>query len=520
MPITLSPECPQSNFRAFFQSHSAIALLIEAGSGSILCANDAACAYYGYDAATLEGLKISDINVLSKEEIALKMKEAADGEKRYFTFRHKKSNGEIKDVEVYSSSVNIGDKAVLLSIIHDITERVEAENKLNALNAQLSKTVTEQTKNLTELEIKFQSVFEYSGIGILLLDRGGFIVDSNPAYCTMIDSKKDLIVGKKLQDYFGETDTHLKVEEALYAGFDFVQFEKKLLSKDGEITVNITLSPVKRAENEIEYILCIVENISYKKSLEKKQEEQEIMLIQQSKMAAMGEMIGAIAHQWRQPLNALAIIVQDFKSAYDYGDLNRDYVENSVKKGMSQISFMSKTIDSFRNFFKPSKEIENFCVYDAVIAVCSLVDAGFRHGNIEITIEFLKEAEKAVMMGYKNEFKQAVLNILSNAKDAISQHSQGGGRIRISGELLDGGALSLKFEDSGGGMEQSVLNRVFEPYFTTKEPGKGTGIGLYMTKTILEDHMSCKISASNSKSGAVFEILCPKNVLANGGDGV
>jgi len=484
------------DFYSAFKSHGATMLLLNQKDGSIVDVSDGACRYYGYEKDKITNMNISDISVAPVG----KMK----NETGSINQKHKKSNGEIRDVEVSSGALMTCKGEFLLWVVHDITE-------LNESNKNLSNALKEQTKNITELGIKFQSVFEYSGIGILLIDRNGFIVDVNPAFCTMMDGSKNEILGKKLQNFFGDADTNQKVEEVIYTEFDFVQFEKTIVSKGGLIPVNITLSPVRRDLKNVEYILCIVENISYKKRLEKKQQEQEIMLIQQSKMAAMGEMIGAIAHQWRQPLNALAIIVQDFKSAYDFGELDGDYIDLSVKKGMSQIAFMSKTIDSFRNFFKPDREAESFLVYEAMESVCSLIGVGFNHNNVALSVEFTQEAKEARVEGYKNEFKQAALNILTNAKDAILQR-QNDGWIKVGGYIKDEHILFVTFEDNGGGMEEGVIGRVFEPYFTTKEPGKGTGIGLYMTKMIVEDHMGCTLSVSNTQNGALFTMECRANV--------
>lgn len=479
------------DFYSLFKSHNAVMLLVDQNDGSIVDANNGACEYYGYKEGEITNLNISDISTPSYAN---------------FIFKHRKSNGEIRDVEVLSNIVNTIDKNLSLLIVHDITDSIKANEEFKKINQKLSDTLKKQSENVIELEIKFQSVFEYSGIGILLLDRDGFIIEVNPAYCTMINSTKKDILGKKLQLFFGDIDTKQKIEEIIYTEFDFVQFEKTITSIDGLIPVNITLSPIKKDLKCVEYILCIIENISYKKKLEKKQQEQEIMLIQQSKMAAMGEMIGAIAHQWRQPLNALAIIVQDFKSAYDFGELDEDYIDISVKKGMSQIAFMSKTIDSFRNFFKPDKELESFLPYEAMLQVCSLIGVGFSHNKITIDMDFTKEAKNTYIDGYKNEFKQAALNIFTNAKDAILQRKEEGW-IKVSGNVEDT-KLFITFEDNGGGIEESALGRVFEPYFTTKEQGKGTGIGLYMTKMIIVDHMGCALLASNTNNGALFEIHC------------
>ncbi|MBF0501421.1 MAG: PAS domain-containing sensor histidine kinase [Candidatus Riflebacteria bacterium] len=249
--------------------------------------------------------------------------------------------------------------------------------------------------------------------------------------------------------------------------------------------------------------------------------DKEHMLIQQSKMAAMGEMIGAIAHQWRQPLNALGLIIQGIQHTYEYGELNKEHLEKVVGKGMKQIQFMSKTIDDFRNFFKSDKNAIDFDVKTAMGEVLSLVSGQLKSNNISYSLtckNHKKTFDKAVNIttccemtihGFKNEFEQVFLNIIGNAKDSITecQHKNKNheGVISIEVERV-GENVIISVNDNGCGIPQNVIDRIFEPYFTTKDQGKGTGIGLYMAKMIIEEHMGGSISARNTGNGAEFRI--------------
>lgn len=230
------------------------------------------------------------------------------------------------------------------------------------------------------------------------------------------------------------------------------------------------------------------------------------MLIQQSKMAAMGEMIGAIAHQWRQPLNALGLIIQDLKVTFLLNELTKDSMEKITSDAMNQIKFMSKTIDDFRNFFRPDKPKAPFYIKNAVEDVLKITSAGLENNDIEVILDY-EDANLAVV-GYENEFKQVVLNLINNAKDAVAEKIKSEkieGKIKISLSKHNSKAI-LTVSDNGGGIENNVLEKIFEPYFTTKEQGKGTGIGLYMSKMIIEDNMSGKLSAVNTADGAKFLI--------------
>jgi len=234
-----------------------------------------------------------------------------------------------------------------------------------------------------------------------------------------------------------------------------------------------------------------------KEAVEKYREQEQIM-IQRSRMADMGEMIGSIAHQWRQPLNALALHIQDLEDAYDYDELDRDYLQNMIERSMQQIDYMSETIDDFRNFFAPAKASEPIVLQKSIEELERLFGAQLKSHNITLTIEI--ESSIPEIMGYKNELQQVFINLLNNAKDAIKEN----GEIHIKASSLDED-IFISIEDSGGGIPDAILHKIFDPYFTTKHKSKGTGIGLYMVKTIVEK-MGGEIEAYNIPNGARFNL--------------
>jgi signal transduction histidine kinase len=245
-----------------------------------------------------------------------------------------------------------------------------------------------------------------------------------------------------------------------------------------------------------------------RKGIEELREKDEIML-QQSKLADMGEMIGAIAHQWRQPLNVLALNIQMLEDMAADGELDEANVEAFVEKNMKTIQFMSKTIDDFRNFYRSDNKREIFDLKEAVEATLSLQRAQLEAREIALETD-LSEVK---VEGYPNELMQVILNLISNARDAIEQRREREkgfqGKIRIMCGERDGKAI-LRIEDNGGGIPKEVLERIFEPYFTTKEVGKGTGLGLHMARRIVEEKMGGRIRVLDSGEGAVFEIVLEK----------
>ena len=228
--------------------------------------------------------------------------------------------------------------------------------------------------------------------------------------------------------------------------------------------------------------------------------EKDHILIRQSRLAVMGEMIGNIAHQWRQPLNALGLVLANIKDAQEYGELTPEYLERQTADARRLIERMSHTINDFRDFFKPDKRKEVFHLKDAIGDALGLVSASFKAHNIEIALD---APEDVCMEGFPNEYAQVLLNLLSNAREAILQRGVRQGRVALRLQTGNGMAV-LTVADNGGGISAEALERLFDPYFSTKEGG--TGIGLYMSKMIIERSMNGRIEARNESEGAVFTL--------------
>ncbi len=241
-----------------------------------------------------------------------------------------------------------------------------------------------------------------------------------------------------------------------------------------------------------------------------KERETEHLLIQQSRHAAMGEMIGNIAHQWRQPLNALSILLQNILLDYEDGMLKRESLEDYIHDGARLIQKMSTTIDDFRNFFRPHKQPEEFSLRGALRDTLSLLEASFRSNNIRVQCE---EGEDLTLWGYPNEFGQVLLNILANAKEAALERRIADPCIHITYSSENGrGGVTIR--DNAGGIPEAVSANIFDPYYTTKE--RGTGIGLYMSKTIIENNMNGRILFRNIDGGAEFSLILPLAGEASG----
>ncbi len=220
------------------------------------------------------------------------------------------------------------------------------------------------------------------------------------------------------------------------------------------------------------------------------------IMFRQSRLAAMGEMVGNIAHQWRQPLNAMVLIIQSFQMKQMMGKLDDKFIDSQVDEGMKIANSMSSTIDDFRNFFKPNKKKESFSAVKVVQESMDLVQLYYE--KIDIKINLICE-EDFEILGYPNEFSQVLMNLFSNSKDALQERENQVKNIEIivkqNSESKNGEILVI---DNGGGVPTEVIDRIFDPYFTTKHQSSGTGIGLYMSKEIIEKQMEGLIEIQNS----------------------
>ncbi|MBS4013039.1 MAG: tetratricopeptide repeat-containing sensor histidine kinase [Bacteroidetes bacterium] len=231
--------------------------------------------------------------------------------------------------------------------------------------------------------------------------------------------------------------------------------------------------------------------------------KKDVLLIQQSRQAAMGEMIANIAHQWRQPLNAVGLIIQNFRAAFDNEELTEEYIDEKITKCMNLIYFMSDTITDFQYFFRPDKKERRFEV-DKVVKKCiSFVEDVLRKNNIEISHNL---QENVFAFGFPNEYSQVVLNLIHNAKDAIIKEKPANPKIEIILTEISGKSC-LTITDNGGGISPKNIDKVFDPYFSTKNTEEGTGLGLYMSKTIIEKHEGGKIEFENTNDGVRFIVI-------------
>jgi signal transduction histidine kinase len=277
---------------------------------------------------------------------------------------------------------------------------------------------------------------------------------------------------------------------------DYELFDTPIINCDGSISkleIFHDVTKRKRLEEEIK-----TANVKLQKKVEEAIAEnraRDQLMYEQSRHISMGELLINISHHWRQPLCSVGLLVQDIRDAWLHKELDETYLNNNIERAMSELKALSDTIDDFRNFYIHAKEQKEFNISDEINKADTLISGYVREKAIVIDKEL---DEGLTVQGYPNEFAEVILNILTNARDKFERMNVTGGIIKI--RLYRDGATGRKIitiTDNGGEIADDIINKVFDPYFTTKDKARGTGMGLYMAKVIIEKNMNGTLSIGN-----------------------
>ena len=284
----------------------------------------------------------------------------------------------------------------------------------------------------------------------------------------------------------------------------FIKFNEKLFQEISLITKNGDIIPVIIKIKDlnfdgIEYKMVCILDLSELKEKEK-------MVIHQSKLSAMGEMISVIAHQWRQPLASISTMITRIKLKSNMNKLDKDFIDNSMEDMNNYVQYMSNTIDDFRNFFSIDSKKELVSLDEIVFDANKIIEKSFLNENIKINIT---PSNLSKLNLYKNELIQIILNILNNAKDAFLEKKIENATINISFEETYN-EQKIFIKDNAGGIDEEIISKIFNPYFSTKTKKNGSGLGLYICKNILEKETLGDISVENIENGVMFIITINK----------
>ena len=373
---------------------------------------------------------------------------------------------------------------LILGLIHNIYKRKKVEKDLRQ-RIDFDKVLL----NAIESPIFWQ-------------DDKGNIVDSNETFCKLVKLNSKDIYGKKLEE-FKENRNVRKVIKVLQKysenkneNYEFKYFDeafkKKVYLLKQEKFIN------EKSKNE--GLVTIFTDITKEQEIVKEKQKNRQFIVQQSKLAEIGEVFSSIAHQWKSPLVEITAIAQELFYTKKCEAAKED--ESFVSDIMKQVDYMTNTINDFQNFIMPSNKKVEFNIKEAIDSMLEIVNHNLKYNNIKINVE-VKKNSCLEIYGYKNEFMQSFLNIINNAKDALLNNDYKNRNIDIK-LFNEGENLIILIQDNAGGIDNESLHKIFKAYFSTKNDGHG--IGLYMSKMIIEDKMGGNISVENKNGGACFKI--------------
>ncbi len=349
-------------------------------------------------------------------------------------------------------------------------------------------------------------VYENSSHAIIISDSHNKIISVNPAYTAITGYEKDEVIGKNPNIISSKLE-NTELYDAMWDSLNTTGYWKGEIynkRKNGEIYLTyLEITVVTDSNGDIDHYFGISTDISKEDKYKKELEVQETYLLQQSRMAQMGELISMIAHQWRQPLNAISLTINNLTLKCMIDEIDKEVFEKELALMDGYTQHLSHTIDDFRNFFKKDKSKDTTTLKEIVNSTLSIVKLSMDSKNIEIISDNVTCEHS--LETYSNEVKQVLLNLLKNAEDVLIEKKIQNPKIII--ETLDEeGCQVLVIKDNAGGIDEDIIHMIFDPYFSTKKEKDGTGLGLYMSKTIIEDHCNGKLSVSNDEDGAVFKI--------------
>lgn len=422
----------------------------------------------------------------------------------------------------------------LISLLSEAIQRYRTRWRETEKELYLANGRKHSEDALRESEEQFRVMFDMASVGMAQADDAGHFLRVNKRFSEITGFPTEELLGKKFTELTHPDDQESDLEafqRAWRGQIPYYLAEKRYIRADGAVIwvrVNAAIvrdvagNPLrtvaaiediterkraeeKLAEANIQLEQRVVERTAALESTLKELKEKESLLVQQNRLAAMGEMLNNVAHQWRQPLNVLGLHLQQIPFLCE-GNVNETSIIHNVDEAMNHIQHMSRTIDDFRNFFRPNKERISFNLQEAINQTVNLVHDSFKYNNINLELHVDRDVW---VLGFPNEFCQALLNILQNARDVLLEREIPAAKVGISAGK-QGGSAFIAIRDNAGGIPDDIVGHIFEPYFSTKGV-QGTGIGLYMAKSIIEANMGGHVAVRNGPEGAEFSIILPEN---------
>ena len=369
----------------------------------------------------------------------------------------------------------------------------------------------------------FEQLFNSSGVGIFIVDKNRKILEANDALCKMFGYSYDELINQSAE--------YLHVSNERYQNFAKIAFDKVLNNeplnleyefkrKDGiHFWVRIAGDSIESNREVLWTVTDITQRVEVEKeikylntklNLEIKQQlsvlrEKDRQLQYQARLAKMGEMLSMIAHQWRQPLTAISATTSYMFGKLMVDEFDRDEFIDELQHIEDYSKHLSKTIDDFRNFFKPNKQKEDTTLEAIIDTTLDIVTPVLSNNNISVKTDYRCNE---TINSYANEIGQVVLNLIKNAEDVLVEKKIQTPIINIKTYKNNNSAV-FEISDNGGGISNKIMDRIFDQYFTTKTTQDGTGVGLCMSKTIIENNCKGSLNVKNGNEGALFVVTIP-----------
>ncbi len=368
---------------------------------------------------------------------------------------------------------------------------------------------------------ELRSIIETANDGFLALDMDGVILDANNSFCQLTGYDKQDVVRRPMAEFClsQEADDLHRHLSGIIQQPPPCFFEAQLRRNDGtsrHVEVSATASHAREGR-----IYCFCRDITERKQAEERLHETNItleakvvaavaelrqkdeLLINQNRLAAMGKLLSTISHHWRQPLNNIAAQLQIVQYLHDSNNLSSEELKRDIDQVTAMVWDLSRTIDDFRYLFRHDHQTCEFLVQDEIERCLHLVKASLADEHIQVVVQ---GSDQLPVTGSPHKYAQCLVSLLDNARDALKQSQTPDRRIVIT-IAREAGRSVVTVQDNAGGIPEEVMPHIFEPYFSTKGPKAGTGIGLYMAKSLIEYQMAGQLGASNSADGAVFKIV-------------
>jgi PAS domain S-box-containing protein len=396
---------------------------------------------------------------------------------------------------------DIGNAIRMIGTHTDLTDEINLSNKLSELNHNLETTIEIAISDLKKAQSQAK-------LGSWKLDIVNDILTWSDETYNIFELPKTIEM--LTYEHFLNSIHPDDIEKVQTAYSSSLETQKpynvihRLLMSDGRVKyVREHCETTFDTEGNALMSIGTIQDITVEHLAVEELRHKDKIMFRQSRMAQMGEMISMIAHQWRQPLNAITLTTAALEFKIEDNTYDKLFFKSRLERITNYVKYLSSTIEDFREFFKPDKMKEETTFCKIMENTLGLVRVGLETKNITVLTEYNC---KGSMLSYNNELLQVAMNLIKNAEDALLDNKIINPTIRIKC-YSDSVQSVLEVEDNAGGIDTPIVEKIFEPYFTTKEERNGTGLGLYMSKMIVEEHCKGTLSVHNSSVGAVFRIV-------------